>query len=268
MGKTKLVGIVNVTPDSFSDGGAYLRPDDAIAAIKRLIEEGASVIDLGAESTRPGATPLSSEEEWQRLEPVLRALPWTKNVEYSLDTRHTQTAKKAQNIQLAQGAFWMNDVSGLLDPEMGKVVREAGCKVVLMHSLSVPADKNIILPEGTDVVKEILAFANGRIQALEALGVKREQIIFDPGIGFGKSAAQSWEIIANIKNFRSLGVPLFIGHSRKSFLSHPHPIIAEAGNPLTRDQQTLVVSQYLAKQGVEYLRVHDVAAHQRMLAHE
>jgi len=268
MGKAKLVGIVNVTPDSFSDGGTSFRPEDAISAIIRLIDEGASVIDIGAESTRPGATPLSPEEEWQRLEPVLELLPRTVGVEYSLDTRHIQTAKKARNIQLAHGAFWLNDVSGFADPAMGQLARDSGSKIVLMHSLSVPADKNIVLPEGTDVVKELLAFANQRIQTLEALGVKREQIIFDPGLGFGKSATQSWEIIENIKKFQALGVPLFVGHSRKSFLSYPHRIMSEAGNPQTRDEQTLVVSGYLAKQGVEYLRVHDVAAHQRVLAYE
>jgi len=253
MNKTKLVGILNITPDSFSDGGAFFRSQDALVHIKQLANDGAYIIDIGAESTRPGATPLSADEEWQRLEPVLKLLPQVNNVQFSLDTRHAQTARKA----LAYNIHWINDVSGFSDLGMQQAVRNADCKLVVMHSLSVPADKNIVLSDSLDAVEEILGFAKHRIQELENAGIKRDRIIFDPGIGFGKTASQSWEIVRGIKRFEVLGVPLLVGHSRKSFLS---------STSADRDAATLAVSRDLINQGVSYLRVHDVAAHARMLS--
>ena len=251
MSKTRLVGIVNITPDSFSDGGKALRPDDALAAIQQLIADGADIIDIGAESTRPGATPLTAEEEWQRLEPVLALLPRESSVEFSLDTRHPYTARKA----LAH-VDWINDVSGFADNAMIDAVKNSQCKLVVMHSLSVPADKNIVMPESADVIEELIAFAKQRISALEAAGIAHGRIVFDPGIGFGKTAKQSLDILHNIESFSVLGVPLYIGHSRKSFLG---------GNPAERDAATLAISRDLAAHGIAYLRVHDVAAHARVL---
>jgi dihydropteroate synthase len=245
---TKLVAIVNVTPDSFSDGGQNFSPDAAIAAAHRFIAEGADIIDIGAESTRPGATPLSPDEEWERLEPVLAGL---RGVPFSVDTRHADTACKA----LEAGASWINDVSGFSDALMLAVAKSSDCKLVVMHSLTIPADKNIVMPDG-DVVKTILAFGKARIKILKKAGIAQGHIIFDPGIGFGKTAAQSMDIIRGIKRFAALGVPILVGHSRKSFLS-------ELGD---RDEATLAVSQYLVSQGVEYLRVHEVVRHKQMLA--
>ena len=252
MTKTKIVAILNLTPDSFSDGGAYLCPEHALKAIEQFIADGADVIDIGAESTRPGATPLSYEEEWQRLEPVLKALPRNKGVEFSLDTRHAQTAQKA----LSYGIDWINDVSGFSDPAMLESVKHSDCKLVAMHSLSVPADKNILMSESADVAQEIIDFAEHRIAQMQAAGIVRGRIIFDPGIGFGKTAQQSWDIIDGIERFLKLGVPLLVGHSRKSFL---------VANIAERDTATLALSRTLAVKGVAYLRVHDVAAHTRML---
>jgi len=252
MSKTKLVAIVNVTPDSFSDGGKYFRPEEAVKVIEQHIADGADIIDIGAESTRPGAIPLTSDEEWQRLEPVFKILPMGT---FSLDTRHAETARKA----LDYGIDWINDVSGFSDMVMLDTVKNSDCKLVVMHSLSIPADKNIVMPESVDVVQEIMEFAKKRIGEMASAGIARDRIIFDPGIGFGKTARQSWAIIDSTEHFSILGVPLLIGHSRKSFLSD------RPGE--SRDEQTLAVSQTLVKRGVAYLRVHDVAAHKRMLAH-
>ncbi|NBX02754.1 MAG: dihydropteroate synthase [Alphaproteobacteria bacterium] len=250
---TKLMGIVNVTPDSFSDGGNAFATEDALAAIEKLIADGADIIDIGAESTRPDATPLSQEEEWERLDGLFLLLPkFAGKVVFSLDTRHAKTAKKA----VSYGMPIINDVSGFSDPEMVKAVRNSSCKLVVMHSLSVPADKSIVLPENVDVVAEVLAWGRERIAALEAAGIARERIIFDPGIGFGKTAPQSLALVNGIERFAELGVPLLVGHSRKSFL---------AGIAPDRDEATLAVSGYLALKKVDILRVHDVAAHRALV---
>lgn len=253
MSNPRLVAIVNVTPDSFSDGGAFFKPDDALAAIERLIAEGADVIDIGAESTRPGATPLAHEEEWQRLAPVLAEISrfYSKPACFSVDTRHPETAQRALNY----GVRWINDVSGFANPEMIKVVKDSDCILVMMHSLTIPADKSVVMLDTMDVIQELLQFAQNRIAMLEASGIARERIVFDPGIGFGKTAAQSLRILQNINRFQTLDVSILIGHSRKSFLT-------EFGNP---DDATLTVSQYLAGQEVQYLRVHDIVRHRHML---
>lgn len=243
---TQLAAILNVTPDSFSDGGRYLDADKALAAVHRMAGEGADIIDIGAESTRPGATPLAHEEEWQRLE---KLLPQLGGVCWGLDTRHAETAHKA----LALNPYWINDVSGFTDDAMIEAVRDHGCRLVVMHSLSVPADRNKVLPENADVIEEILNWVHTRLGYLESLGIAKERIIFDPGIGFGKTAQQSREIIRRIDAFKALGLPLFIGHSRKSFLE---------GN---RDEATLAVSRQLIAKHIDYLRIHDVAAHRALL---
>ena len=252
MTPTRLMGIVNITPDSFSDGGAHLSPEAAFSAIEQMIAAEVHVIDIGAESTRPGATPLSHEEEWARLEPVLSQLSRFKRVEFSLDTRHPGTARKG----LACGVHWINDVSGLTSPEMINAVKDSSCKLVLMHSLTVPADKNVTLPEDADAVVEVLAFGQKRIAELEKAGIARERIVFDVGLGFGKNPLQSMMLLRDITQFRALGVRLLVGHSRKAFL---------IGIAADRDEATLAVSQYLCTKKIDYIRVHDVAAHRDML---
>lgn len=243
---TALVGIVNVTPDSFSDGGLYIDREKALAHAAHLHDMGAAILDIGAESTRPGATIISSEEEWQRLETVLPAL--VKNYEISVDTRYEHTASKAIDM----GVSWINDVSGLHNPAMIELVQGTNVKCVVMHSLIVPADKAIVMPEGCDVIAEIYRWAEFTLERLMQAGLKQEQIVIDPGIGFGKTAQQSWECIDNIEQLQLLGVPLYVGHSRKSFLGST---LAE------RDSKTLEVSRKLIDKGIEYIRVHDVAAH-------
>lgn len=244
MHNTQLVGIVNLTPDSFSDGG---RIADARIAISQLIKDGADVVDIGAESTRPGATPISVNEEWARLSPVLPHLPAGV---FSLDTRHAEVAKKALPY-----VRWINDVSGFSDVAMIEAVKNAECKLVMMHSLSVPADKHIVLPPDADVVQTLVDWARGRIKTLAGAGIAKDRIIFDPGVGFGKTPAQSHAVVDRVEEFYALGVPLLIGHSRKSFLG---------GKMEDRDQVTLEVSKKLWGR-VDYLRVHNVTLHRKHL---
>ncbi|MBY0407466.1 MAG: dihydropteroate synthase [Rickettsiales bacterium] len=250
--RPQLVGIVNITPDSFSDGGEYFTPLSALQAVEQLIEDGASVVDIGAESTRPGAEPLSWMVEWNRLEPVMTHLAGAVQgrAHISVDSRHAETITEA----LPYGIHWVNDVSGFGSPDMVRTVADAECTLVVMHSLTVPANKDVVLAEDCDPVLEVLAWAENRIAALVQAGIAKERIIFDPGVGFGKTGAQSVALLKNISAFHVLGVPLLVGHSRKSFL----PMW---GGSEDRDAATLEVSQYLMEQGVAYLRVHDVAAH-------
>ena len=252
MSNTQIVGILNITPDSFSDGGTFFTKEAAKARITALIDEGAGVIDIGAESTRPGATPLTAEQEWQRLEPIIQSLSFPA-VQFSIDTRHAQTAARLMPYAID----WINDVSGF-SPPMIDAVKNSRCKLVVMHSLTVPADKNIVIPESQDVMETVLSFAQDKIASLVKAGINADRIIFDPGIGFGKTAAQSMTIIREIARFKPLGVPILIGHSRKSFL-------ATTGQD--RDAATLAMSKFLIEQGVDYIRVHDVAAHRKLISH-
>lgn len=246
---TQLVGIVNVTPDSFSDGGQNFKAKDAIAHALQLIEQGAKVLDIGAESTRPNAVEISAEQEWERLQPVLEAVIGKAVI--SVDTRHAETAKHALDL----GVDWINDVSAASNEALLKAVaNHKSANYVLMHSLTVPANPSITV-EG-DVVEEVLAFAKEKIGRLAQLGIAKERIIFDVGIGFGKTAEQSVELLERITEFNVLGVALFVGHSRKSFMKLFTDAPAEE-----RDALTLKYSKELAAKGVEYLRVHNVEMH-------
>lgn len=246
---TQLVGILNYTPDSFSDGGRYNAVDAALAHIDQLIMDSADIIDIGAESTRPGATPLTAEEEWERLSPLFDALT-PEGAIFSLDTRHAENAQRA----LDKGFHWINDVSGFADDAMIEVVKPYGCKLVMMHSLTIPADKNVTLPADADVIDVLLKWSQKQVARLEKKGIRRHHLIMDPGLGFGKTAAQSGQIIERIIELKACGLPLFIGHSRKSFLGEGD-----------RDAGTLAVSRQLISKDIEYLRVHDVAAHRALL---
>lgn len=245
--RPELVGIINITPDSFSDGGESFSSQDALTNILRLVDEGVDIIDIGAESTRPNAQAISQEEEWVRLELVLARLTGFP-IPISVDTRYAETARKS----LALGAAWINDVSGFAGADMVAAVRDSDCKLVVMHSLTVPADKNVILPIEVDPVEAVILWAKTRIAELEKAGIKRSRIIFDPGIGFGKNAEQSQAIIDGVARFRALEVPILIGHSRKSFLQ------AGGGD---KDDATIKISEFLAENGVDYLRVHNVRRH-------
>ncbi|MGB1540111.1 MAG: dihydropteroate synthase [Rickettsiales bacterium] len=254
-----IMGIVNITPDSFSDGGAYHSVEAALAHMEQLLADGAAVLDIGAESTRPNAVSLSAEEEWERLSPVLSAARKRfADALLSVDTRHSQTARNA----LASGADWINDVSGGQDPAMLETVAEAGCVYVAMHSLSIPADPANVLPEETDVVKAMAGWMQRRRTDFMQAGIAEDKLLFDPGIGFGKTAGQSWQLLRAAKELAdAAGGALLIGHSRKSFLSTVSNASAQE-----RDLETHVISSALVDSGVRYLRVHDVAGTRRALA--
>ncbi len=257
----QLMGIVNITPDSFSDGGKYIQPEAALQRIQDLAAEGAAVIDLGAQSTRPGASPLTAKEEWQRLEPVLRLL--RREFEYrpaspliSLDSYHPAVIEQAFHEYPID---WINDVSGGSDPNVLEIVARHSCNIVLTHSLTVPASKGDVLPFEKAPMSYCLEWAEQKISALQAFGIAKEKIIFDPGVGFGKTPLQSAALLHAARALKRTGCEVLVGHSRKSFLD----FLAAASE---RDSETVGVSHFLAKQGVDYLRVHHVAAHQKSLA--
>lgn len=254
MNRTKIVGISNITPDSFSDGGLSHDPTAALSHIQTMLEEGADIIDIGAESTRPGATPLTPTEEWERLAhlPQMIDCVHTAGKLVSLDTRHPQTAKKA----ISQGVDWVNDVSGLESDAMVEVVREADCKLVMMHALGIPANPDVTLPLGCDPLDEIHRWVIVKLAKLHKKGISKDRIILDPGIGFGKTPQQSLEILLRVEEFNQHRLPLLIGHSRKSFLK----LFAET-SAKDRDEATLGFSAFLMKAGVDYLRVHNVSRH-------
>lgn len=255
---TQLVGILNITPDSFSDGGLFNQPKAALDRAQELFQQGANIIDIGAESTRPGAPSLSFEDEWKRLSPVLEVLCSSKSkaqpFQISVDTRHAEVATRA--IQM--GVDWINDVTGFDDIGMRKAVANSDVQIVVMHSLTVPPSKNAVLSLQSDPLELVLEWGKKRIQELTELGISEDRIIFDPGIGFGKTIEQSWEIFRRIQEFQALGVKILVGHSRKSFLSSltPRPF-------QDRDVETLAVSAELLSLGVDYLRIHNADFHTR-----
>lgn len=248
------VGIINLTPDSFSSDGLLNNEDSAWKKIHNLVTAGADILDFGAEATGPNATPLTPEEEWKRLAPLLtqtfaKKTNWLVSPKISVDTRHALVAEKA----LALGVDWINDVSGLEDPAMHQVINSHRCDVVFMHHLGIPVNKNHYLPLNQDPTQCVYQWAEQRLKELEKARINPSRLIFDPGIGYGKTAEQSLEIIKNIDVFHKLGIRLLVGHSRKSFLTKFTSKPAEK-----RDIETMLISLHLAKKSVDYLRVHNV----------
>lgn len=255
---TKLVGILNLTPDSFSGDGMHGRAlPELLAAVDRMVEDGADVIDVGAQSTRPGAEVLGAEEEWQRLSPLVGALrDRVMQVVFSLDSIHPQNAARA----LDAGFRWVNDVSGGSTAMFDVLKPYPVARLVVMHSLTVPADKTITIAQDRDPVQVVGEWSGSVLRAAETRGIARERVILDPGIGFGKTARQSLEIIRRCGQLRQEAVELLIGHSRKSFLD-----LVTQGNHTLRDTATQAVSAFLTLRGVDYLRVHDVPTHRTLL---
>jgi 2-amino-4-hydroxy-6-hydroxymethyldihydropteridine diphosphokinase/dihydropteroate synthase len=253
----QLVGILNITPDSFSDGGQFVHVDNAINHALQLGNAGAEIIDIGAEATNPYVAAISAEQEWQRIEPILLALPenltnFLIKPKISIDTRHVSVAEQALRL----GVDWINDTSGLEIPAMQALLSQYTCDVVMMHHLSIPSCTTNTLPPDCDPVAVILNWAKKQITHLQTQGIGRERIIFDPGIGFGKSLTQSLEIIQRISEFSELDIRILVGHSRKRFFD----LVTDTPSA-ERDLETIVTSLFLARNNIDYLRVHNVAAH-------
>ncbi len=245
----KLMGVVNVTPDSFSDGGLYLDPDAAIAHGEELARDGAAILDVGGESTRPGAEEVSEEEELRRVLPVIEGLAGGEAV-VSIDTSKLAVAEAA----LDAGASIVNDVTALRrDPEIGGLCAERGAGLVLMH---MPGDPRSMQesPVYEDVVDEVKAFLAERMEVAVAAGVEEERIWLDPGIGFGKTLEHNLELLRRLGELRALGRPLMIGTSRKSFIGK-----IDGSGVDERIGGTIASSVLAAAEGADVLRVHDVA---------
>ena len=246
-----LMGIVNVTPDSFSDGGDFFDPAAAIEHGLQMVDEGADLLDVGGESTRPYSDPVAIEEEMRRVVPVVRSLCCQAGRPVSIDTSKAAVARAALDV----GAEVVNDVTGLAgDPEMIAVVREAQAGVVVMHMQGTPQTMQDN-PQYADVVAEVLEYLRQRRNALMAAGIAPSRICLDPGIGFGKTHAHNLTLLANCYRFHELNCPILVGHSRKGYIGK---VLADkSADPLPG---TIGVSCALADKGVQILRVHDVRA--------
>jgi dihydropteroate synthase len=249
--RPSVLGVVNVTPDSFSDGGRFLSPEVAIAQARRLLGEGAALVDVGGESTRPGAEPVSADEELRRLLPVLEGL---QGVPVSVDTSKAEVAHRA----LALGAVLVNDVTALrADPELAGVVADGGAYLCLMHMLGDPRTMQED-PRYEDVVADVCAFLEERLAFAVAAGIPEERICLDPGIGFGKTVEHNLELLARLDELVALGRPVLVGASRKRFLGRL------LGDPdaLTGPVAAGVAVAVLAyERGASLFRVHDVREH-------
>jgi len=241
-----IMGIVNVTPDSFSDGGLFASREAALAQARKLVADGADIVDIGAESTRPGHTPVPPEEEWARLEPLLAALVAEAGVPVSIDTYKAVTARRALSV----GVSIVNDIWGLQrDPEMAGTIAEAGAGVVVMHN------RETTQPE-IDIVSDMLRFFERSLEIARRAGVPDAHIVLDPGIGFGKSRLQNYDALGATPKLSSLGFPLLIGVSRKSiFKGLPDGLIEG------RLVGTLAANLIAAGDGARIFRVHNVAEH-------
>jgi dihydropteroate synthase len=244
-----VMGIVNVTPDSFFDGGRYCDPQEAVAHAVRLIEEGADLLDIGAESTRPGAVPVDEEEERRRLIPIVEAIAKTVSVPISVDTSKAAVARAALDV----GAVMVNDVTALRgDGTMADVVADAEAGLVLMHMQGTPQTMQQS-PHYKDVVSDIVQFLAERAQWAIDHGVARDRIVIDPGIGFGKTLQHNLDLLANLHAFRQLGFPLLVGPSRKGFIGQLTDQSVDA-----RAWGTASVIALAVQEGANILRVHDV----------
>jgi dihydropteroate synthase len=251
-----VVGILNVTPDSFSDGGQFVSPALALRRAEALVQEGAGVLDIGGESTRPGSDPVPVEEELRRVLPVV-AEAAALGVPISVDTRRAEVARAA----LLVGASIVNDVSALGDPAMASVVAEAGAGLILMHLRGTPRTMQED-PRYEDVVREVGAFLVERRAVAERSGLPREAVVLDPGFGFGKTLEHNLEILRRLGELAALGSPVLVGASRKSFLG----MLAGIEDPQGRGPGSLAAVLAARARGACLFRVHDVAATRQALA--
>lgn len=245
-----IMGVVNVTPDSFSDGGDNYDPDAAIATAVQMAKDGALIIDVGGESTRPGASPVSPDEEWRRVGPVVEALS-KKGLCVSIDTRHSQVAEKA----IAAGASMVNDVSGFRDPEMVNVVCDSDVGLVVMHMQGEPSTMQDD-PRYDDVVSEVCEYLGARARELCEAGISRKRICLDPGPGFGKTPKQTVELMRNIHEVRHLGYPVMVAASRKRYVAYAYHI--DDPDPKARDEASAQEALLACELGASVVRTHNV----------
>ena len=248
-----VMGILNLTPDSFADGGRHNSFDAGVARGLEMIAEGVDIIDIGGESTRPGADRISAEEEQARVMPVIAELAKS-GARISIDTMRAETAEKA----VQAGAAIINDVSGgLSDPAMFATVKKLGVPYILMHWRGDSKEMNSRAIY-TDVVNDVISEINSQIEAALDAGINKSQLIIDPGLGFAKDAEHNWEILRNLKQFTSMGYPVLIGASRKRFLG--------GDNPDEREAATIELTKTLVPQGIWGVRVHSVKPHVDVIA--
>ncbi len=250
--RTYLMGVLNVTPDSFSDGGDFYTPSVALAQAHHLVKAGADLIDVGGQSTKPGAGEVSLAEELERVLPIVQTLHQQVPVPISVDTTKAEVARQA----IACGADLINDISGaIFDPEMLPVVAELGVPIVLMHTRGTPQTMQQ-LTNYKDLMGEIYDFLESRIAAATLAGVNRSRIIIDPGIGFAKNYDQNLEILRQLQDLRSLNCPLLVGPSRKAFIGK----ILNQTDPKARTWGTAAACCAAIASGADLIRVHDVQA--------
>ena len=253
--RTYLMGILNVTPDSFSDGGQYLTADQAVAQAKQLVADGADIIDVGGESTRPGAAEVSVDEEKRRVLPVIERLARETDTIISIDSTKAEVVAAA----LAAGASMVNDISGFrADPRLVKIVAEAGCPICLMHRRGTPKEMQIN-PVYHDLMNEIIEYLSEGLEIAKKSGILPEQIIVDPGIGFGKSLEHNLEIMKRLKELKVLGCPVLVGTSRKSFIGKVLDLPVD-----DRSEGTAATVALAIAGGADFIRVHDIKAMARV----
>lgn len=249
--RTYLMGILNVTPDSFSDGGDFYTVDAAVTQALKMAEEGADIIDIGGQSTRPGAKPITLEEELNRVIPVIQALRQKSALPISVDTTRSEVAKEA----IAAGADLINDISGgTFDDKMLSTVAQLNVPIILMHIKGTPETMQT-LTDYQDLIGEIKTFLKKQINKAKEAGIKKEHIIIDIGIGFAKNYQQNIELLRKIREFKKMGFPLLVGTSRKSFIG----TILNEKDPKKRIWGTAATCSYAITQGADIVRVHDIA---------
>jgi dihydropteroate synthase len=249
--KTLIMGILNVTPDSFYDGGLHFRTHDAVRHGLMMVNEGADIVDVGGESTRPFSDPISLTEELRRVIPVIRALSQETDIPISIDTYRSEVARQA----LEAGATMVNDISALrFDPSIGHMVAEAGVPIVLMHMKGTPRNMQVN-PRYEDLLGEIMGFLRQAVEEAVKIGIRRELIVIDPGIGFGKSCDHNLKIIRDLHRFLVLGQPILVGTSNKSFIGHVLDLPAES-----RETGTIATVAAAVMNGADLIRIHNVKA--------
>ena len=254
---SQIVGILNITPDSFSDGGKNFDPEIAVKNAYQMVQDGAEIIDIGAQSTRPGGIEIiGPEKEFERLAPVLNQLQ-NLDAKISIDTYHPELIRELlKNYQID----WINDVTGNLDEDILKEIASSGCKILTMHSLSIPPSKGKILDHDISATQSIKIWGQKMLEKMLVCGFSVEDVIIDPGIGFGKSIYQNLELLKEANKLQNIGVQILIGHSRKSFMWG----FFEASSS-QRDLETIAISANLDKLGIDFIRVHNVRDQHRLL---